>query len=353
MQQQSSDYKLSAKNPQTEHEAQLSQSDIPFNKDRDSSGEVQKCVEDSGILCESVQEQTSRNGENEVNVADDYVRSLYCSGSSQLLLGQCSKGLLHNPQCGSIGVGCCRVGEVLVTVIEEEDEHASSSMETSSCREMTDSITSTVSTPDTVVSPATRKTQQQHSLDLSVSQTSIAGSASSGNNGGSLTMADAPAHAWAVGFHERATSKDMIDELNRMIRKGEDGAGAGSTGSSGAVAVASEGDVAAALGATKLDLACCCPTGWVHIERDIDFTDPKARANLLDVMLASSGSSGASSNSSSSSSSSDSGDEPADYQHLHRLHRFRRQKKGKTASSLLVTELSTPVVFQTLTAMQP
>ncbi|XP_023710844.1 uncharacterized protein LOC111866279 isoform X3 [Cryptotermes secundus] len=335
MQQQSSDYKLSAKNPQTEHEAQLSQSDIPFNKDRDSSGEVQKCVEDSGILCESVQEQTSRNGENEVNVADDYVRSLYCSGSSQLLLGQCSKGLLHNPQCGSIGVGCCRVGEVLVTVIEEEDEHASSSMETSSCREMTDSITSTVSTPDTVVSPATRKTQQQHSLDLSVSQTSIAGSASSGNNGGSLTMADAPAHAWAVGFHERATSKDMIDELNRMIRKGEDGAGAGSTGSSGAVAVASEGDVAAALGATKLDLACCCPTGWVHIERDIDFTDPKARANLLDVMLASSGSSGASSNSSSSSSSSDSGDEPADYQHLHRLHRFRRQKKASATREQL------------------
>lgn len=25
----------------------------------------------------------------------------------------------------------------------------------------------------------------------------------------------------------------------------------------------------------KLDLACCCPTGWVHVERDIDFTDPK------------------------------------------------------------------------------
>jgi hypothetical protein len=66
----------------------------------------------------------------------------------------------------------------------------------------------------------------------------------------------------------------------------------------------------------------------------------QARANLLDVMLASSGSSGASSN---SSNSSDSGDEPADYQHLHRLHRFRRQKKGKSAISSPMTELSSPV----------
>ncbi|KAJ9580377.1 hypothetical protein L9F63_003970, partial [Diploptera punctata] len=196
-------------------------------------------------------------------------------------------------------------GEVLVTVIEEEDEHVSSSLETSSCREMTESMTSTVSTPDTVISTTNRRLQQQlsSSSDLSVSQTSMAGSVASTN---SVIVADSR----AVSFHERATSKDVIDELNRMIRKGEEAMGA-------------EGDVA--MGATKLDQACCCPTGWVHVERDIDFTDPKARANLLDVMLASSGSSGASSN---SSSSSDSGDEPADYQHLHRLHRFRRQKKG-------------------------
>jgi hypothetical protein len=26
---------------------------------------------------------------------------------------------------------------------------------------------------------------------------------------------------------------------------------------------------------TDLDDACCCPTGWVHVERDIDFADPK------------------------------------------------------------------------------
>lgn len=52
----------------------------------------------------------------------------------------------------------------------------------------------------------------------------------------------------------------------------------------------------------------------------------QARANLLDVMLASSESSSATS--SSGSAGSDSGDEPPDYRHLHRLHRYRRQKKG-------------------------
>lgn len=63
-----------------------------------------------------------------------------------------------------------------------------------------------------------------------------------------------------LSFHERATSKDVIDELNRMIRKGEENASANN-----------ESQVAL----EKLDLACCCPTGWVHVERDIDFTDPK------------------------------------------------------------------------------
>jgi len=65
-----------------------------------------------------------------------------------------------------------------------------------------------------------------------------------------------------LSFHERATSKDVIDELNRMIRKGEDNTGA-ITNNESQVAL------------EKLDLACCCPTGWVHVERDIDFTDPK------------------------------------------------------------------------------
>ncbi|KAJ1530783.1 hypothetical protein ONE63_005634 [Megalurothrips usitatus] len=159
----------------------------------------------------------------------------------------------------------------------------------------------------------------------------------------------------AVSFHENATSKDVIDELNRMIRKGE--------GEEAAPAVSADahprpkcgrppGEAAAA--ASVDSAALSCPTGWVHVERDIDFTDPKvrrdaapvsetqlsfyisqvlnppltlqARANLLDVMLASSASSG--SMSSSGSESGDAEDLPADYRHLHRLHRFRRHKKG-------------------------
>ncbi|KAK0174450.1 hypothetical protein PV327_010217 [Microctonus hyperodae] len=117
----------------------------------------------------------------------------------------------------------------------------------------------------------------------------------------------------SLSFHERATSKDVINELNRMIRKGED----------------HQTNQKTQVSLDKLDLACCCPTGWVHVERDIDFTDPKARANLLDVMLASSESSSATS--SSGSAGSDSGDEPTDYRHLHRLHRYRRQKKDGKA----------------------
>ncbi|KAJ8686414.1 hypothetical protein QAD02_022208, partial [Eretmocerus hayati] len=122
----------------------------------------------------------------------------------------------------------------------------------------------------------------------------------------------------SLSFHERATSKDVIDELNRMIKSGDDNNPS-----------RSESQVAL----EKLDIACCCPTGWVHIERDIDFTDPKARANLLDVMLASSESSSATS--SSGSAGSDSGDEPPDYRHLHRLHRFRRQKKASAVHRVL------------------
>ncbi|XP_033226770.1 uncharacterized protein LOC117179165 isoform X1 [Belonocnema kinseyi] len=124
-----------------------------------------------------------------------------------------------------------------------------------------------------------------------------------------------------LSFHERATSKDVIDELNRMIRKGEENNACQDT------QVVLE----------KLDLACCCPTGWVHVEREIDFTDPKARANLLDVMLASSESSSATS--SSGSAGSDSGDEPPDYRHLHRLHRYRRQKKASAAQAHRVLRL--------------
>ncbi|RVE54999.1 hypothetical protein evm_000366 [Chilo suppressalis] len=128
-----------------------------------------------------------------------------------------------------------------------------------------------------------------------------------------------------LSFHEAATSKDVIEELNRMIRQSE------------STAVTEEQPDKSH---SHKDGALWAPTGWVHVERDIDFSDPKARANLLDVMLASS-------DSSPSSCSSSPAEPPppppapaqpppppttnAPYSRLHRLHRSRRQK---TAAAL-------------------
>ncbi|XP_063225383.1 uncharacterized protein LOC134532655 isoform X2 [Bacillus rossius redtenbacheri] len=246
-----------------------------------------KCVQESVALC-SADSVRDPGSEEKCDVVD----GVTSAGMEQA--GPCEGGKPTAPD-GRYASVARRASDVLVTVMEEDDEHAS--LEGNASREMSESLTSTVSTPDTVVSPGVRRRQQppeEHGL---------------------IVM-----DARAPSFHERATSKDVIEELNRMIRKGEEGAPAVPVSTPGAC----EGD-SAAPGASRLDVACCCPTGWVHVERDIDFTDPKARANLLDVMLASSGSS------SSSSSSSDSGDEPADYQHLHRLHRFRRQKKASAS----------------------
>ncbi|KAG8263754.1 NCK-associated protein 5 [Homalodisca vitripennis] len=198
----------------------------------------------------------------------------------------------------SLRVDISRTG--LRPVPEEDEDHPT----------MSESFTSTISTPETVL-----KVHSLPSSDLDLS-----GSLAESTDSTTVFCSDEPVLVngpKTISFHERATSKDVIEELNRMIRKGED-----------------NGEIETTNTATNLDMACCCPTGWVHVERDIDFTDPKARANLLDVMLAashSSSSASSSSNSSSSSSSannSDSGEEPPDYQHLHRLHRFRRQKKA-------------------------
>lgn len=63
----------------------------------------------------------------------------------------------------------------------------------------------------------------------------------------------------AVSFHERATSKDVIDELNRMIQKGEE-------------TVPQETDPTEKN--SKLDEACK-RTGWIHVEKTVDLNDPK------------------------------------------------------------------------------
>ncbi|XP_064211325.1 uncharacterized protein LOC661743 isoform X3 [Tribolium castaneum] len=121
---------------------------------------------------------------------------------------------------------------------------------------------------------------------------------------------EGPPHR-AVSFHERATSKDVIDELNRMIKNGEE----------------PNGDKEEGLGAAKKLDEGCRTTGWVHVEKDIDLTDPKARANLLDVMMASVSSDSSPTSSCGGSVASDSTEDPPDYGHLHRIHRFHRQKK--------------------------
>ena len=126
------DQKIGVNNLKAENEGQLgkiSLSDSLFDRDRDGTGEThavkEKYEQGSDIVCEGVEEQTSKDRDDEVEDVDNDVTSLYCPGSSQLPLGQCSKGLVHSPQCSGVSVGCCRVGEVVVTVIEEEDEHAS------------------------------------------------------------------------------------------------------------------------------------------------------------------------------------------------------------------------------------
>jgi hypothetical protein len=66
-----------------------------------------------------------------------------------------------------------------------------------------------------------------------------------------------------VSLHDRATSKDVIEELNRMISKGEE----------------LTGPQERTTPVTDLDENCGCSTGWVHVEQDIDFNDPKVRKN--------------------------------------------------------------------------
>lgn len=120
----------------------------------------------------------------------------------------------------------------------------------------------------------------------------------------------------AVSFHERATSKDVIDELNRMIKNGDENA---------------PSDTNEQAQSSKLDQACR-PTGWIHVEKDIDLTDPKARANLLDVMMASVSSDSSPTSSCGDSIAGDSPEDPPDYGHLHKIHKYHRQKKASASA---------------------
>jgi len=93
------------------------------------------------------------------------------------------------------------------------------------------------------------------------------------------------ASAWTA-----TSSKDLIDQLNRMagVRSPHDIEGGDLFGSrhsleddrTSSFPVADlQRHSPSSLSTTDLDEACCCPTGWVHLERDIDFADPKVRTD--------------------------------------------------------------------------
>lgn len=81
-----------------------------------------------------------------------------------------------------------------------------------------------------------------------------------------------------VTWPAATSSKDLIDQLNRMAVGDLTGAAdCDDDVCTSPVAVPrrlSSSSSSSAL-QTDLDEACCCPTGWVHVERDIDFADPK------------------------------------------------------------------------------
>lgn len=131
-------------------------------------------------------------------------------------------------------------------VPEEDEDHPGMS------ESQTSTMSTSISTPDTVIKVHSSASDDNQSESV----LSLPGSTSVQCSEDSVVVAGPK----SLSFHEHATSKDVIDELNRMIRKGEDGA-----------------EVETAEVTTNLDMACCCPTGWVHVEREIDFTDPKVK----------------------------------------------------------------------------
>ncbi|XP_065173663.1 uncharacterized protein [Atheta coriaria] len=217
-------------------------------------------------------------------------------------------------------------------------------------KSLNESFTSSVSTPDTIVSKIPLRRKSKIPVSPAKTAQSVAKLTKSkiphrtGSRNGSpshvantstnnvstnsnASIIDGPPHR-AMSFHERATSKDVIDELNRMIRNGDENS-QDSQESLDVVRNLDEG---------------CMPTGWVHVERNVDLNDPKARASLLDVMMASVSSDSSPSSSCGGSVSSESMEEQLDYGQLHKIHRYHRQKKAHaTRPELAVVRASAPL----------
>ncbi|XP_044733100.1 uncharacterized protein LOC123295728 isoform X2 [Chrysoperla carnea] len=330
--------------------------------------QIPDCIVNAVFKDDKMNSEQSQNSSTEIKSSKPFNKSNGVSLDIHIIEKQNSGNLKISSEINNIitppdlvnGENSTRVNSSLITVPEEE--------ETSPPTTLTESFTSSVSTPDTIVSRIPRRSKipksnipincnksppikepESSSLSTKTTETTkkpvksripykhkstvvqivkkeaekkvqpvitserLPQFASSGIP--ACSVIEGPPER-AVSFHERATSKDVIDELNRMIRKSDDGTN---------VAESTDEKISS----KKLD-SCCYATGWVHVEKDIDFNDPKARANLLDVMLASSDSSPTSS--CGGSVSSESNDDRSDYKHLHKIHRYRRQKKESNSA---------------------
>lgn len=120
------------------------------------------------------------------------------------------------------------------------------------------------------------RTVPEEDEDSSVKSTSPQPPSSIGA-GGSSSACTADT-AVMVTWPPATSSKDLIDQLNRMAFGDLTDAADRSDACTSPMAVtrrlSSSSSSSSAL-VTDLDEACCCPTGWVHVERDIDFADPK------------------------------------------------------------------------------
>jgi len=113
------------------------------------------------------------------------------------------------------------------------------------------------------------RTVMEEDEEASAKSTSPQPPSSSIGAGGSSSGCTADTAVCMVPAWAAASSKDLIDQLNWM-----DGCGGGHP----LYGMSPEDDVVerrSPSSSPDLDEACCCPTGWVHVERDIDFADPK------------------------------------------------------------------------------
>ncbi|GBP78999.1 hypothetical protein EVAR_63001_1, partial [Eumeta japonica] len=166
--------------------------------------------------------------------------------------------------------GCTSRRAALVTVPEEEE---GSSPDTSS-PQLTESVTTSTSTAETVILSNKEngtKMESRNKNERSRIPTLLGARrppASPSRARSRIPVAERrPPHQdlivrqeHTLSFHEAATSKDVIDELNRMIRQNENP----STRKKGIDAQPEH-----------KDNELWAPTSWVHVEKDIDFSDPK------------------------------------------------------------------------------